>query len=445
MLGKSAKRNRQGRRVLRPGARGEDVRHLQEALTDLGYDTGPVDGYFGLLTEAALKTFQTDYGLRTDGIAGERVYDILFEEHPRKIRTVHIVGEGESLASIAARYGVSESVIRCGNRMSSATVFPGQRLVIESKLVLGRLADLNDERGRNSMMIHHRTLSGVVLPACTVEPDLKLRIDHADDIFAFARDTSLAVYIEVNGGEEGKPFRRLIRNQRAVRKAVDALVANLGSRDAWGGVCVDTGWFKPADRVYAIRFLRDLVAGLKDLNRWLILLADVKLGRSKALGRCLSTRDASLAARLALGVQVPASRGKSESGENGRGPVVSPRALAETLSPFTGQLTGWKTLISVTSAAIRESDQWRPLPYDDVVQAFARTRIRLHRPGLRCLASSGKDREIVSEPPAWTRGKVQLINHMHLGGMMITYLGYQRDELWREIKRSLHLWRFGER
>jgi N-acetylmuramoyl-L-alanine amidase len=50
--------------------RGDDVTSLQERLHELGYDAGPVDGVFGSETEVALRAFQRDYGLTSDGTCG---------------------------------------------------------------------------------------------------------------------------------------------------------------------------------------------------------------------------------------------------------------------------------------------------------------------------------------------------------------------------------------
>lgn len=60
-------------RVLRRGMTGADVRTLQAALNAGGFDCGAAgaDGDFGAGTEAALKKFQTKYGLGADGIAGK--------------------------------------------------------------------------------------------------------------------------------------------------------------------------------------------------------------------------------------------------------------------------------------------------------------------------------------------------------------------------------------
>jgi peptidoglycan hydrolase-like protein with peptidoglycan-binding domain len=57
--------------VLRPGASGEAVRELQQALKGLGYDHGAVDGQFGARTEAAVKAFQKKQGLTVDGVVGD--------------------------------------------------------------------------------------------------------------------------------------------------------------------------------------------------------------------------------------------------------------------------------------------------------------------------------------------------------------------------------------
>ena len=45
------------------------VREIQQRLTDLGYQPGPVDGLFGGKTRAAIQTFQRDKGLEPDGRA----------------------------------------------------------------------------------------------------------------------------------------------------------------------------------------------------------------------------------------------------------------------------------------------------------------------------------------------------------------------------------------
>lgn len=56
---------------------GDDVAALQERLAELGFDTGRADGIFGLRTERALKAFQREYGLVSDGVCGPATFRAL--------------------------------------------------------------------------------------------------------------------------------------------------------------------------------------------------------------------------------------------------------------------------------------------------------------------------------------------------------------------------------
>ncbi len=58
--------------LLRNGSRGEDVKEVQVALTEAGYDVGKAgaDGVIGPDTVKAIKQFQKDNGLAVDGIVG---------------------------------------------------------------------------------------------------------------------------------------------------------------------------------------------------------------------------------------------------------------------------------------------------------------------------------------------------------------------------------------
>lgn len=72
--GLDAARWRLGDRILlfTPGhlMRGDDVAALQERLVVLGTLAGPVDGLFGVQTEAALRELQRGLGLEPDGLCG---------------------------------------------------------------------------------------------------------------------------------------------------------------------------------------------------------------------------------------------------------------------------------------------------------------------------------------------------------------------------------------
>lgn len=64
-------------RMLKKGMSGADVMALQIRLNALGYECETADGAFGKKTEAAVKAFQTDNGLKADGIAGPQTLEAL--------------------------------------------------------------------------------------------------------------------------------------------------------------------------------------------------------------------------------------------------------------------------------------------------------------------------------------------------------------------------------
>ena len=54
------------------GDRGQDVRKLQQTLRQNGINPGPVDGIFGPRTERAVRQYQTQQGLKVDGLVGQQ-------------------------------------------------------------------------------------------------------------------------------------------------------------------------------------------------------------------------------------------------------------------------------------------------------------------------------------------------------------------------------------
>lgn len=64
--------------TLKLGDEGIFVNNLQTILNMLGYlDTGQITSVFDFPTEHAVKSFQSDYNLRIDGIVGEETWTAL--------------------------------------------------------------------------------------------------------------------------------------------------------------------------------------------------------------------------------------------------------------------------------------------------------------------------------------------------------------------------------
>ena len=63
--------------TLKRGSEGQDVADLQEALIELDFKPGAVDGMFGVYTESAVKSFQKWTQIEADGIVGPETWEKL--------------------------------------------------------------------------------------------------------------------------------------------------------------------------------------------------------------------------------------------------------------------------------------------------------------------------------------------------------------------------------
>lgn len=72
----------EGLAVIRPGDRGDEVRHLQRALRRVPDPSVAIDGIFGPLTEAAVRRRQLSAGLTADGVVGPRTWAALPDGAP---------------------------------------------------------------------------------------------------------------------------------------------------------------------------------------------------------------------------------------------------------------------------------------------------------------------------------------------------------------------------
>lgn len=89
--------------TLRRGDKGEKVAYLQKLLMDRGYALPKygADGDFGAETEKAVKAFQRDWGLKEDGVVGEKTWAMLLStmDKPKHYEvTITGLSEGEAEA-----------------------------------------------------------------------------------------------------------------------------------------------------------------------------------------------------------------------------------------------------------------------------------------------------------------------------------------------------------
>lgn len=132
--------------VLRQGSRGQDVITLQYLLNVISeyYPTVPApaqDGIFGSETARAVTAFQQLMQLNTDGIVGMQTWKKLYDVYLGIVQNVpvpkpetgtvqYIVQPGDTLWSLARRYGTSVDAIKIANGLTSDQIQIGQILNI---------------------------------------------------------------------------------------------------------------------------------------------------------------------------------------------------------------------------------------------------------------------------------------------------------------------------
>lgn len=86
--------------IIKEGSTGPDVIRLQDALKQLNYYSGAIDGNFGPITKEAVIEFQKDRGLTADGIVGENTWsqiNILVRNQWRRMNDSEEIEEIKSL------------------------------------------------------------------------------------------------------------------------------------------------------------------------------------------------------------------------------------------------------------------------------------------------------------------------------------------------------------
>ncbi len=216
----------------------------------LGYDPGPIDGEFGLLTEEAVYQLQADYHLRRDGVAGRQVAQLLGAGLPSGLRLVHSLSPGDDLYDLAERYGVSPAFLRrLARDAGSRDLAPGTRLVIPVRPVLGMVEESEPqslERLRRALSRHRKQVTALVAPWLSVAPDGTAggKVDAA--VWELAQDFSLPLVAQVRvAAPDG-----LVPTGRRRRQAVGE-IARVASRYRLPGLYLLFDPLAPGERYAA--------------------------------------------------------------------------------------------------------------------------------------------------------------------------------------------------
>ncbi|MGI5849978.1 MAG: M14 family metallopeptidase [Christensenellales bacterium] len=100
-------------RVLRIGMSGTDVMEIQTMLKKIGYNPGPIDGFFGPQTRQAVIEFQKNFGLIPDGIIGRDTFRIM--ERYLLGYDIYTIRPGDTFYNIAERYHTNLALLMAAN------------------------------------------------------------------------------------------------------------------------------------------------------------------------------------------------------------------------------------------------------------------------------------------------------------------------------------------
>ena len=115
--------------TLRLNSSGTLVELLQSTLMKLGFFNGIIDGVFGVNTENAVKRFQRNFGLTTDGIVGGKTWDALTPYISG--RSSYQIKQGDTLYSIANRFNTTVNRILFANpNINPNNLIIGSRIIV---------------------------------------------------------------------------------------------------------------------------------------------------------------------------------------------------------------------------------------------------------------------------------------------------------------------------
>lgn len=94
------------------GAKGDEVKEIQQILADLGYLTGKVDGDFGGGTEKAVKAFQAAEGIEETGVVDDKTMEKLHQKQEEQAEAKRLEEANKMPDALQANFDGIVSVLQ---------------------------------------------------------------------------------------------------------------------------------------------------------------------------------------------------------------------------------------------------------------------------------------------------------------------------------------------
>ena len=91
---------------------------IQKRLRELGYLSASATGYYGSATVAAVRSFQKNNGLSSDGVCGENTLSVLFSSSAQKASASSSSGSGSSSSGGSSSGGSSSGSSALGQQIA---------------------------------------------------------------------------------------------------------------------------------------------------------------------------------------------------------------------------------------------------------------------------------------------------------------------------------------
>ena len=189
-----------------PYFHGHDVLELQRALGALGFPSGREDGIFGAFTEDAVRKFQSNLGLPSDGIVGSYTFASIHNLHhswegkksiPMQLNLGFARAADVLESNALCLFGTDEFTRGVASRMSNLSLAtnPSSKILSADSLLV---------KPDDSMLLVRIALPGEVSrndndPRVSFEPDESLALRMAPAVEAARRNRPARITIELPG------------------------------------------------------------------------------------------------------------------------------------------------------------------------------------------------------------------------------------------------------